>query len=117
MDKADKERERLTRKGTIRLRSYEELDSVEDSLKGRGIVSPGGAAGILKVSRAYIHQLEKNKRIRAYRIKEEKLKHDTKDLPLLWRLLLLTQRRGDYIWIPVVDLEEYQEEMKRKREK
>jgi hypothetical protein len=117
MDKAERERQRLTKKGTIRLRSFEELDSVEDTFMEKGLVSPGGAAGMLNVSRAYIHQLEKNKRIRAYRIKEETLQRDTKGLPLIWRLLVLTQRRGDYIWIPVVDLEEYRNEIERKRKK
>lgn len=112
MDEMDEEKRRLTEKGTIRIHSYEELDSVAETFKEKGLLTPGGAAGMLGVSRAYIHQLEKDKRIRAYRLKEEEL--DKKHLPLTWRLLLIRPRTEDYILIPVVDLEEYEEEMKQK---
>ena len=103
------------KKGTIRLKSIEELDLAHESFKGKSAVSPGGAAGMLGVSRAYIHQLEKEKRIRAFRIKEGKI--DLRGLPFHYKLMFLVSMKQDYIFIPVVDLEEYQEEMRKKRKK
>ncbi len=108
------DKEKLVKKGTIRIRSYEELDSVAETFGEKGLISPGGAAGMLGVSRAYIHQLEKNKRIRAYRIKPEKI--SKKGLPL-WMKLVLIGAREELIYIPVVDLEEYQKEVKPKKVK
>jgi len=48
------------------------------------MISPGGAAGKLGVSRAYIHQLEREGKIRVYRIWDEDIDWD--QLPLKWRL-------------------------------
>lgn len=90
-------------KGTIRLNTFEELEQEAKKYK-KGFVSPGGAAGRLGVSRAYIHQLEKAGLITAYRIQVEESYYDT--LPFLLRIFVDKKRRGDYIYIPVDDLEE-----------
>ena len=107
--------DKYLKKGTIRLQSLDELDLAHESFKGKSAVSPGGAAGMLRVSRAYIHQLEKEKKIRAFRIKEKKI--DLRGLPFHYKLLFLVSKREDYIFIPCVDLEEFQKEMRQKRKK
>jgi len=65
------------------------------------MVSPGGAADKLHVSRSYIHQLEREGKIRVYRVWDEDLAWD--DLPL-W-VKVITPRRGMYIMIPIEDIE------------
>lgn len=101
------------KKGTTRIHSYKELNTIVDMFKDKGLVSPGGAAATLHVKPSYIHQLEKDKRIRVYRLKAKEL--DKKELPLAVRLLIITPRQEDYIFIPVVDLEEYKKEIKQKK--
>lgn len=106
------EREKHFEKGTIRIRSYEELNAIVDKFKDKGLLSPGDAAALLHVNPSYVHQLEKDKRIRAYRLKATDL--NKKELPLIVRLLIVTPRQEDYIFIPVVDLEEYKKEITQK---
>ena len=90
--------------GTIYL-TFEEFDKVFDYFEGQ-MVSPGGAAGMLRVSRAMIHQLEKDGRIRAYRINV-----NDKALENIPRHLRLFIRQKDqYIWIPVDDLVKHAQE-------
>jgi hypothetical protein len=95
-------------KGTIWLKDLEEWHKVADYYEGQ-VLSPGGAAGMLRVSRAMIHQLEKDGKIRAYRviITEE----DWGEIPLYLRLL--SSRKGQYIWIPIDDLVKYAQEVGR----
>lgn len=107
------DRVKLLRKGTIRIHSYNELNNIVNMFKDKGLVSPGDAAAILHVKPSYIHQLEKDKRIRVYRLKATEL--DKKELPLAVRLLVITPRQEDYIFIPVVDLEEYKKEIEQKK--
>jgi hypothetical protein len=38
-------------------------------------------------------------------------------MPFHYKLLFLVSMKQDYIFIPVVDLEEYQEEMRKKKKK
>jgi predicted HTH domain antitoxin len=91
-------------KGTIWLKNFEELQKVADWYEG-GMLSPGGAAGYLGVSRAMIHQLERDGKIRAYRyIAEDK---DWNKLPFYLRLLV--DRKSQVIYIPVADLDKYAE--------
>jgi hypothetical protein len=98
-------------KGTIVLKTFDDFNKVCEEFEGQ-VISPGGAADMLHVSRAYIHQLEKEKRIRAYRFS-----YDDSDKTLTRALrIILNRSRGAYIYIPVVDLKEIKEEMKRKRE-
>lgn len=89
-------------KGTIWLKDMEEFRKVADYFEG-GVLSPGGAAGMLGVSRAMIHQLERDGKIRAYRvIADEKFwEHE----PSYVRLL--ASKKGQYIWIPIDDLVNY----------
>jgi hypothetical protein len=95
--------------GTIVLKSMEDFDKIFDEFK-EGMVSPGGAAGMLGVSRAYIHQLEKEGKIRAYRIWNEDVDWDK--LPLKWRLFVKV--KDVYIYIPVEDLQKVKKEMIKK---
>ena len=88
-----------------------EFDEIFDKFKGQ-MISPGGASGMLRVSRAYIHQLEKEGKIRAYRIWHENVNWD--DLPLKWRLF--TKVTDVYIYIPIVDIEKVKKEMIEKAE-
>ena len=88
--------------GTIWLKNVAELEKVAEWYQG-GMLSPGGAAGHLGVSRAMIHQLERDGKIRAYRyIVEDK---DWDSLPFYLKLLVST--KDEYIWIPVQDLDKY----------
>jgi len=100
----------MKERGTINLKSFDEFNQVCEEFKGQ-VVSPGGAAGMLHVSRAYIHQLEKEKRIRAFRFSQddfdEKLTHVIR--------VLLNRTHGEYIYIPIVDLEEYQASVRKKK--
>lgn len=91
--------------GTIHL-TFEEFDKVFDYFEGQ-MVSPGGASGMLRVSRAMIHQLEKDGRIRAYRISvnDKTLKY----IPRYLRLFI--QQKDQYIWVPVDDLVKYAQEV------
>ena len=98
-------------KGTIVLNSMEEFDEIFDKFKGQ-MISPGGAAGKLGVSRAYIHQLEREGKIRVYRIWDEDIDWD--QLPLKWRLF--TRVKDVYIYIPIEDLDKVKKEMIKKAE-
>ena len=98
-------------KGTIVLNSMEEFDEIFDKFKGQ-MSSPGGAAGMLGVSRSYIHQLEKEGKIRVYRIWTEDVSWD--ELPLKWRLF--TKVKDVYIYIPDEDIEKIRKEMIKKAE-
>jgi len=98
-------------KGTIVLNSMKEFDKIFDQFKGQ-MLSPGGAAGKLGVSRAYIHQLEKEGKIRAYRIWHEDIGWD--DLPLRWKPFIAT--KDVYIYIPEEDIEKVRKEMIKKAE-
>jgi hypothetical protein len=96
--------------GTIWLKNVDEFHKVVDYYEGH-MVSPGGAAGMLKVSRAMIHQLEREGRIRAYRVIITK--EDWGDaIPLYLRLI--ASRKDQYIYIPVDDLVKYAEAVGRK---
>ena len=98
-------------KGTIVLNSMEEFDKIFDQFKGR-MLSPGGAAGSLGVSRAYIHQLEREGKIRAYRIWHEDIGWD--GLPLRWKPFIAA--KDVYIYIPEEDIEKVRKEMIKKAE-
>jgi hypothetical protein len=92
--------------GTIWLKNFEELEKIAEWYKG-GMLSPGGAASHLGVSRAMIHQLERDGKIRAYRyIAEDK---DWEKLPFYLKLLI--ERKSQSIYIPIVDLDKYAEDV------
>jgi hypothetical protein len=97
--------------GTIVVETMEAFNEILDKFNGQ-MVSPGGAAQILGVSRAYIHQLEKDKKIRVYRISDDKVNWDV--LPVWARLLM--PKRSDYIYIPCEDIERVKTEMIEKAE-
>ncbi len=97
--------------GTILVNTMDELSKILDAFDHQ-MISPGGAAQFLGVSRAYIHQLEKEKKIRAYRILDEHIKWDS--LPSWARLLAV--KRAAYIYIPMEDLKEVKREMIEKAE-
>lgn len=105
----EREEKKKWGKGTIVLESMKAFDKIFDDFKGQ-MVSPGGAAGMLGVSRAYIHQLEKDGKIRAYRIWQEDVDWDS--LPLKWRLFLKV--KDVYIYIPMEDIEKVRKEMIKK---
>lgn len=98
-------------KGSIVLNSMEEFDTVFDNFKGQ-MVSPGGAAARLGVSRSFIHHLEKEGKIRAYRIGCDDIQWDK--MPL-WAKLLVSPR-DVYIYIPDEDIEKVRQQMLKKAE-
>jgi hypothetical protein len=98
-------------KGTIYLKSLEEFEKVAEYFKSQ-LVSPGGAAGHLGVSRAMIHQLERDGKIRAYRFVVESEDWDKYS----FHLKLLLPRKSLTILIPVEDLDKYAESVRRRKE-
>lgn len=92
-------------KGTIWI-SYKEFDKVSDYFEGQ-LISPGGAAGYLRVSRAMIHQLEKDGKIRAYRIIVDRQAWENEP----FYIQLLMSKKGQHIWVPVDDLVKYAQEV------
>jgi hypothetical protein len=85
---------------TVVCRNQEEFNKVLEEFNYK-MVSPGGAADKLHVSRSYIHQLEREGKIRVFRVWDEDLDWD--DLPL-W-VKIITPRKGMYIMIPEEDVE------------
>lgn len=99
-------------KGTIFLGSYDEFVQLSRYFQGN-LVKPIHAAKMLGVSRAMIFQLEKDGKIRAFRLI---FTDDVwKTIPV--HLQLLISRSDVYIWIPVQDLERYAEVKGRKLKK
>lgn len=97
-------------KGTIYLKNLEEFEKVSAYLEGQ-LLSPGGAAARLGVSRAMIHQLERDGKIRAYRfiVTDE----DWETYP--FHLKLLLNRKAMTIWIPIEDIDKYAANVSRKK--
>lgn len=106
---ADKHHEKEEAKNygenTIFCKNMDHFKKIINEFNGQ-MVSPGGAAGMLHVSRAYIHQIEKEGRIRVYRVWDEDL--EWKELPLWVRVL--TPKRSQYIMIPIEDIEKIKKE-------
>lgn len=98
-------------KGTIVCNSMQEFDKYFDEFKAQ-MSSPGAAASRLGVSRAYINQLEKEGRIRAYRIWNEDIHWD--NLPLRWKPFIAV--KDVYIYIPDEDIERIRAELIKKAE-
>ena len=96
-------------KGTIYLKSVEEFEKVSEFFKGN-LLSPGGAAARLGVSRAMIHQLERDGKIRAYRFVDTF--EDWDKQPFYLKLLL--NRKTLTIWIPIEDLDKYAQVVRKK---
>ena len=96
---------------TVVCRNQEEFNKVLEEFNYQ-MVSPGGAADSLHVSRSYIHQLEREGKIRVFRVWDEDLDWD--DLPL-W-VKIITPRKGMYIMIPVEDIEKLKKERIQKAE-
>jgi hypothetical protein len=92
-------------KGTIMLRNYEEYLRLHDHYKGN-LIKPIHAAKMLDVSRAMIFQLEKEGKVRGYRLTFTDDVWET--IPA--HLKPLISRSDVYIWIPVEDIEEYAKE-------
>jgi len=111
-DKAEKkEQEANFGPRTVVCRNQEEFNKVLEEFNYQ-MVSPGGAADKLHVSRSYVHQLEREGKIRVCRVWDEDLGWD--DLPSWVRIL--TPRRGMYIMIPIEDIEKIKKERIKKAE-
>jgi len=95
-------------KGTIVFDSWEEFEKKIEHDKG--LVSPGGAASMLGVSRSYIHQLEKEGKITVYRIWAEDVDWDS--LPF-W-VKALVPKREIYGFITAEEVERVRSEMIKK---
>lgn len=111
-DTLDEKREKKNwGKGTIVVESMAKFDKIFDQFKGK-MISPGGAADRLGTSRAYVHQLEKEGKIRAYRIRHDDIEWN--DLPL-WAKVMVA-KKDVYIYIPDEDIEKIKKEMIKKAE-
>ncbi|TAN42884.1 MAG: hypothetical protein EPN25_02070 [Nitrospirae bacterium] len=98
-------------KGTVICHSWAEFEKLSEETP-EGFVSPGGAADALGVSRVYINQLEKEGKIRAYRIiVDDKLKGSE---PFWVRVFMPT--KNVFIMIPSEDIAKIKEEMINKAE-
>jgi hypothetical protein len=112
---ADREEEKEQKRNfgprTVICKNQEEFEKVFEEFNN-GMISPGGAADKLHVSRSYIHQLEREGKIRVYRVWDEDLGWD--DLPL-W-VKIITPRKGMYIMIPTEDIERLKKDRIKKAE-
>ena len=113
--KEELEREEGGGKGTIWLKSREEYNEIAEKCKGY-LLSPGGAAGRVGISRARVHQLEAEGKIRVYRMKaeevpytEEDFKEELERLPFWIRPFIKFQppKAGCYVYVDMNDLVEY----------
>ena len=95
--------------GTIWLKSYEEYKQLAEAFNGK-IVKPIHAAKMLGVSRAMVFQLEREGKIRAFRLAFTD--EVWKGIPL--HLKPLITRSDTYIWIPIEDIEKYAQSKGRK---
>ena len=97
--------------GTVVCQSWEEFEKFEKDIEG-GFLSPGGAAGRLGVSRAYIHLLEKEGKLRAFRIwNNDKI---WEHLPIYMKIIV--PKREVFIFIPTEDVKKIRQNMLRKAE-
>ncbi len=95
--------------GTIWLKSYEEYKQVAEAFKGR-LVKPYHAGKMLGVSRAMVFNLERDGKIRAYRLAFTD--EVWEGIPI--HLKPLITRSDTYIWIPIEDIEKYAKSKGRK---
>jgi hypothetical protein len=107
-----KDEEKNWGKGTIVCKSWDEFDRHAQEHDGR-VLSPGGAAARLDVSRSYINQLEKEGKIRAYRIIVDSNVRES--LPFWMRIFAPT--KNVFIVIPSEDIERIKQEMISRAEK
>ncbi|MBI2472803.1 MAG: hypothetical protein HYV59_16425 [Planctomycetes bacterium] len=101
--------------GTIWLKSREEYDEIVERCEGY-LLSPGGASGRVGITRARVHQLEAEGKIRVYRMKadepfytEEDFKEEVKELPFWIRPFIKFQppKAGCYVFVDMKTLEAY----------
>ncbi len=94
--------------GTIWLKSMKEFQDVCDYFQS-AVVSPGGAADMLGVSRAMINHLEKQGKIRVFRFIpiDDELDDEPYWVRVLWGV------KGAYAWIPIADIVKYAKEVGR----
>lgn len=111
-DIAEKRQVQEHGKGTITCKTDAELEKVFEKFEAQ-LVSPGAAAEMLRVSRAYIHNLEKDGKIRAYRLSKDDIHWDNYSL---WMKLAVAPK-DEFIYIPVEDIEKIRKEMIIKAEK
>jgi len=88
--------------GTIWLKSMQEFRDVCDYFES-AVVSPGGAADILGVSRAMINHLEKQGKIRVFRF----IAPDEELVEEPYWVRVLFGAKGQYAWIPIEDIVKY----------
>lgn len=113
--KKELEQEETGGKGTIWLETTEEYEKIVDECKGN-LLSPGGAAAKYGISRARVHQLEAEGKIRVYRMKakeepytEDDFKEELKTLPFWIRPFISFKKpkAGCYAFVDMDDLEKY----------
>ncbi|MFO0792626.1 MAG: hypothetical protein U0586_01035 [Candidatus Brocadiaceae bacterium] len=113
--KKELEQEEEGGKGTIWLKSDKEYEDIIDKCAGN-LMSPGGAAARVGISRARVHQLEAEGKIRVYRVKakelpytEEDFREELKELPFWIRPFIKfhSPKAGCYVFVDMNDLEEY----------
>ncbi|MDD5434665.1 MAG: hypothetical protein PH343_04475 [Nitrospira sp.] len=106
-------------KGTVWLESWKDYEKVADKCNGN-LLSPGGAAGSVGISRARVHQLEAEGRITVYRIKTEELeiteedfKDMLKDFPFWIRpFIALKKPKPKAAYVVLVDMASLERYMK-----
>jgi hypothetical protein len=109
--KHDEEQKKEWGKGTVVFDSWDEFNE-KIAMHSGGIVSPGGAASALGVSRAYLSQLEKEGKITVYRIWHTDIDWDT--VPF-W-LKAMIPKKEIYGFITREEVERVREQMIQKAE-
>ncbi len=98
-------------KGTIWLNSLVEFEEIMKEFEGE-LLSPSAAAAEIGVSRARIHQMEIEGKIRAYRFKfeffkSENFSQELRNAPFWVTAMFNGSLRSRSIYIPQADLERY----------
>jgi len=101
--------QKVVNSGTVWLKSYDEYLALSEAYEGK-IVKPIHAAKMLGVSRAMILQLEREGKLRVYRLTFND--EVWKSIPI--HLKPLITRNDVYLWIPIEDIEAYAKSKGRK---
>jgi len=120
--KKELELEQTGGRGTIWLKSWDEFNKIAKELDG-DLLSPGGAASAVGISRARVHQLEAENKIRVYRIKDDKPAFEEDEIAAVRKMLpfwirpflnLKEAKDGDYVFIDMQSLYTYMKNHSRK---
>ena len=111
--------------GTIWLDSWDDYEKVAEKLEG-DLLSPGGASARVGISRARVHQLENEGKIRVYRIKSDEAKFSEDEIKDFYEMVPFWARPfvnikqpkfDSFVFVDMPSLESYMKTQGRKEKK